>query len=296
MITVPDTYNGTTATPLIIYFHGQYGSFKSDSAGFSALGLKKGYITVAPKGMEDGHPGDTSWSVKAEGAAINWHNKFMEIMSTCIPHQSLRRRRNVPWLTMNIIWHIRMRNATFQAARKSSKPAQHSKYRKLRNKVVKMMRNAKSSYFKNLNPRNRKQFWKAVKYLNKQQSTIPTLSYHDATAESDSEKASLLNEFFSTCFNRDIPPLSPADADLHTVRHDLCPDGLLCTADKVLFLITSLDSSKANGPDGISAQMLKGTALSIAPSLAKLFNISISQGEIILDNNVATPKHTDHGC
>ena len=51
-----------------------------------------------------------------------------------------------------------------------------------------------------------------------------------------------------------------------------------CTADKVLFLITSLDSSKANGPDGISAQMLKGTALSIAPSLAKLFNISISQG------------------
>ena len=67
MITVPDTYNGTTATPLIIYFHGQYGSFKSDSAGFAALGLKKGYITVAPKGMEDGHPGDTSWSVKAEG-------------------------------------------------------------------------------------------------------------------------------------------------------------------------------------------------------------------------------------
>ena len=41
-------------------------------------------------------------------AAINWHNKFMEIMSTCIPHQSLRRRRNVPWLTMNIIRHIRM--------------------------------------------------------------------------------------------------------------------------------------------------------------------------------------------
>ena len=67
MITVPDAYDGTTPTPLLMYFHGQYGSFKRDSAGFAALGLQKGYITVSPKGMADGHPGATSWSVKAEG-------------------------------------------------------------------------------------------------------------------------------------------------------------------------------------------------------------------------------------
>ena len=30
-------------------------------------------------------------------------------------------------------------------------------------------------------------------------------------------------------------------------------------------MIMSLDTSKANGPDGISAKMLKGTALSITP-------------------------------
>ena len=46
-------------------------------------------------------------------------------------------------------------------------------------------------------------------------------------------------------------------------------------AEEVIFLIMSLDLSKANGPDEISAQMLKGTAHSIAPSLTKLFNISI---------------------
>ena len=44
---------------------------------------------------------------------------------------------------------------------------------------------------------------------------------------------------------------------------------------QLIFLIKSLDLSKANGPDGISAQMLKGTAHSIAPSLT---NISIRQG------------------
>ena len=105
-------------------------------------------------------------------SATNWHNRLMEIMSICITQQSLKCRRNVPWLTKNITRHIRMRNAAFQAARRSAKPAQCSKFRRLRNKVVKMIRNAKSSYFKNLNPRNKKPFWKAVKYFNKQQTTV----------------------------------------------------------------------------------------------------------------------------
>ena len=67
MITIPDAYDGVSTFPLLFYFHGQYGSFTKDSVGFAELGLRKDYITVAPKGMDDGHPGDTSWSVKAEG-------------------------------------------------------------------------------------------------------------------------------------------------------------------------------------------------------------------------------------
>ena len=126
------------------------------------------------------------------------HQLAQQVMSTCIPQQSLKRRRNVPWLTKNITQHVRMRNATFQAARRSAnKLAQYSIFRRLGNKVVKMIWNAESSYFKNLNPRNKKQFWKAVKYLNKQQSTIPTLHHHGNAAESDSEKASLLGQ--TTC-------------------------------------------------------------------------------------------------
>ena len=64
----------------------------------------------------------------------------------------------------------------------------------------------------------------------------------------------------------------------HQMQYNLCPKQLLCTIDEVFFLIKSLDLSKANGPDGISAQMLKGMAHSIAPSLINLFNISIRLG------------------
>ena len=48
-----------------------------------------------------------------------------------------------------------------------------------------------------------------------------------------------------------------------------------CTTEEILSYIQALDATKASGPDGISIKMLKYTATSIAPSLAKLFNISI---------------------
>ena len=40
--------------------------------------------------------------------------------------------------------------------------------------------------------------------------------------------------------------------------------------------ITGLDAFRASGPDGISVQALKGTAVNILSSLSVLFNISIA--------------------
>ena len=49
----------------------------------------------------------------------------------------------------------------------------------------------------------------------------------------------------------------------------------------ILFLAQlPLDTTKSSGPDGISAAMLKHTAGTIAPSLTKIFNLSICLGQI----------------
>ena len=42
-----------------------------------------------------------------------------------------------------------------------------------------------------------------------------------------------------------------------------CPENLLCSQEKIFELLMSLDISKSNDPDGISARMLKATAGSI---------------------------------
>ena len=60
---------------------------------------------------------------------------------------------------------------------------------------------------------------------------------------------------------------------------EICPDHLLCVTKELVHLINGLDLSKANGPGGIAARMLKATADSIAPSLTNLLNLSISNGK-----------------
>lgn len=61
---------------------------------------------------------------------------------------------------------------------------------------------------------------------------------------------------------------------------DNCPNELLCTEEEVYNLLSTLDVSKSNGHDDISAQMLKETALSTMSAVTQLFNISIRLGEI----------------
>ena len=98
---------------------------------------------------------------------------------------------------------------------------------------------------------------------------------------SDELKASVLNNYFSKCFNNTIPPLTDSDHATyqHTCSSDY-PEHLLCSEDEVLNLLLSLDITKANGPDGISANMLKNTAHSTVKGVTIIFNLSLKNGEL----------------
>ena len=92
------------------------------------------------------------------------------------------------------------------------------------------------------------------------------------------DKANLLNSFFCSCFNRSHPPIQhqpTPDIDSST-----CPEEFLCADSEVCEMLAALDVTKSSGPDGISPRMLKSTAPCIAPSLTRLFNLSISAGII----------------
>ena len=63
-------------------------------------------------------------------------------------------------------------------------------------------------------------------------------------------------------------------------------------------MLLTLDTSKSNGVDGISATMLKATAASIAPGITELFNKSIQPGTFPeawkTSSVVPIPKGNEH--
>ena len=73
----------------------------------------------------------------------------------------------------------------------------------------------KKKSFSHLNPSDPKSFWKTVKLLTKEETRIPYIEDEAGVTISDAKvKASMLNDFFSKCFNTSSPPLS--DEDKHT--------------------------------------------------------------------------------
>ena len=137
-----------------------------------------------------------------------------------------------------------------------------------------MLKYSKRKYMKSLKYCDKNDFWKIVKSLNKTKTTLPTLSENGNYASTNYEKAEMLNSIFNKSYNCSIPPLNFADLD----ELDPVKDNILCTVEEVKLNLENLDVSKSNGPDGISARMLKGVAANIAPSVTKLFNISLASG------------------
>ena len=214
---------------------------------------------------------NTSW--------IQFKNIFMDIIKICVPHKRVLMKKNLPWLTKPLVRQIQKRNQLFHTAKKKKSGQVWQKYYNVRNKVVRLLRKAKRQYFANISVQSTpKKFWSTMKLKNRSKSAIPTLFSDGKELCSDNEKAEALNEFFSKCFNRSLPPLGP-QLPFESLGC-YCPPEFLCEPDRILELLLAVDNNKASGPDGISPRMLKGTAHAIAVPLAMLFNFSLLSGSI----------------
>ena len=207
-----------------------------------------------------------------------WKETFLKIMDICIPKSTLPTKRSLPWISKEIVQMIKKRNYYHRRYKQSNLLRYHAAYKRTRNKVITLLRHSKLTFFKKLHPKSNKAFWKAVNSLNRKSSGIPTITSGSLVATTDGEKAELLNEHFTQCFNYFVEPLQPCYS--HTLADNKIPSQLLCTVDEVYHLLSSLDPAKATGPDLVSARMLKHTATSISPAVTRLFNMSLSLGSL----------------
>ena len=171
---------------------------------------------------------------------------------------------------------MRRRNSLFCAANKSDSDVTLRKYKAERNEVVSLLRITEATYFQKFGSSNSKEFWKAVKLVNKRCSSIPALKDGSSLITTDHGKAQLLNDFFHNCYDRSCDPSSSPVP----IEPSNCPSDLRCTESQITDLL-SLTTTKSTGPDSISATMLRSTATSIASGLTKLFNLSITSHLVV---------------
>ena len=118
--------------------------------------------------------------------------------------------------------------------------------------------------------RKTKCWWKTVKHFLKRNHTeaIPSLLHDDKHISDNTAKAEIFN---SQC---NIDTSDATVPDFYD-RPNFRLDSLNVSEQEVLDTLLSLDTTKATGPDNISTKLLKEAAPIIAPSLTRLFNVSL---------------------
>ena len=153
----------------------------------------------------------------------------MEFAHLHIPNKIVTIRRNdKPWYDNTIRSETRKRDQLKRKASNASNVSLWNKYKESRNHVNNLIKVAKSRYFNRIQTTNfryndQKQFWKTIKYFmkgNRSAHIPPLLKLSDVGCTehiyTDIEKATVLNEYFTSISNFTYIPDSLPDFEQKT--------------------------------------------------------------------------------
>ena len=115
---------------------------------------------------------------------------------------------------------------------------------------------------------------------------VSTLSLRIMVKQPRRQKAELFNTYFCSVFTS--PNTVPSTIPSNPNRSDVEISDVHLSVEEVELCLAGLDSSKASGPDGIPAHILKQCSKEIAPSVCALFNHSCALGVFQLNGRMQT--------
>ncbi|MCP4489701.1 MAG: hypothetical protein GY820_20655 [Gammaproteobacteria bacterium] len=208
--------------------------------------------------------------VSIDEACTLWSSKVLEVIKETIPHKLPQQPRKFSpsWMTMKIQKLLKQKTRAWKNWKHTGSLALYSEFSKLRRICKKEIKLSKRNYVENafIQCRNIQQFWKTYRLLTNRRLALP-ISFSCLTGQ----PCDLLADQFDKVWNRtdvSAPYLVPEkwshSISVYSVENSL----------------VHLCSQKSTGADRIPAIFLKNTADILAPSLAHLFNRSLSHGVV----------------
>ena len=231
----------------------------------------------------------TDWNTIFSGNNVeqNWKifkNTLCQTIDQHIPTRMVNdesKHRNP--VTKEELEQIRKKHRLWEKFITSRTNSDHRSYTKSRNKVRRMTRNNEREKERDLAKNvklNPKAFWRHANSKLKVRSGVPNLRKSPGSSdltESDSEKAEVLNAFFSSVYNIEPP------GEIPTIEQKTCTSQWkdpIITEEIVRKKLRQLKIDKSQGPDNLHPRVLKELADSIAKPVYLLFTQSLTEKKL----------------
>ncbi len=221
-------------------------------------------------------------------------DRFVELyLPVCDKHAPIKKIKvsdqQPAWITDDYLDLRRQSQKAREIAEKSKSAADWEKAKRLRNKLNNLRNKLKSEDFQQKLDENKNDprgLWKTLKTIlpGKTKSDIPAVSTQDGMVNDKQEVADAMNNFFSSIGEKLAAKFDHVDDKCSPESFLNCSDHLFkfapVTEDQVFKCLSSLDTKKATGLDGISSRLLKAGAGPLSIPLTHLFNYSLSNGQV----------------
>ena len=220
----------------------------------------------------------------------NWESLKTKIMSTIAENvrtKLIGNRKDMPWMTRNLKRLINKKHRVYNKAKRSHKDRDWAQFRHLRKETGKQCQLAHWGYLNRiLDPtedKSSKGFWKYIKSKNTESCGVSPLKTQDGIVTSAQEKAKALNDQFCSVFSHEDQSAIP------TLERPALPsmDDIKITRNGVKTLLDKIKSSKAGGPDKITARFIKETTSQISTVVAFIYQQSLDTGHVPKDWQLA---------
>ena len=250
-----------------------------------------------------------------------WNHFTTTLHNACkkfVPTKMARSKDKLPWINSTLKRMYRKRDRLYRRQVKTKGSKDKEKYLTIKHLTRKHTKQAYQKYLEDIlnvnqdptnstkasNKPNTKKLYTLLKHSKQDSVGVAPLKKDNICHQDDVKKATILNEQFQSVFSQKSPlslkslckmnlqnlsdkgQITPMDSQAYRKMPDIN-----ISKEGIEKLLINLNPHKAAGPDQIRPIILKNTAAEISPILQKIFQKSVTTGELpsIWKNATVTP-------